>query len=181
MILTAAQQSGRTAWPENRETPSERISGAGTGIKEKEDEAAERRPAAPASKQDEYISAEQQESTKPKGIYSLTKDRNGNPRIAYDDPKGTRRAVPDTSADPAGTKKPTAEKCTANTDRVDSEIKMLKQEQQKIRQQLNQEVEDSDKRAVLEQRLASVESELKTKDNDSYRKQHTAFTSEGAN
>lgn len=68
------------------------------------------------------------------------------------------------------------EKCTANTDRVDAEIEALKKKRQQLEQQITGASDDPDKKQKLEKELQAVEQELKLKDNDSYRKQHTTFT-----
>ena len=123
--------------------------------------AAERVPAAgePASARqaapvyDEYIPEEPSEAT---GLYRIAHDEDGAPRIEYDDPDGK------------------AETTTTNTDKVDREIKRLKEK----REQLEQQLASADPQAAeaLERQLAQVESELRQKDNDTYRRQNAVIS-----
>lgn len=72
-----------------------------------------------------------------------------------------------------------AEQTTANTDRVDAEIRRLKQEQAALEQRVRRAEEGgAGEPEQLKRRLKGVESELKAKDNDAYRRQHTVFTDE---
>ena len=66
----------------------------------------------------------------------------------------------------------TPEKCTGNTDKVDREIKQLKEEKRKLEQELRTTL-DTQKARELTRKLAKVEQELQQKDNDSYRRQNT--------
>lgn len=68
-----------------------------------------------------------------------------------------------------------AERCTGNTDAVDREIKKLREKREKLEKQLSSETDEA-KRAELERKLSQVESELRQKDNDAYRRQHSTFT-----
>ena len=61
-----------------------------------------------------------------------------------------------------------SESATTNTDKVDREIESLKEEKQRLEQQL-QATRDDDKKAKLQSELSKVEAELLQKDNDSYR------------
>ena len=85
---------------------------------------------------DEYISSEKSE-TKPVGLYRIGQDENGSRKIFFDDPKAAcangkndrsresgDRKEPETGR--SGQGKP-AEKCVANTDKVDREIEKLKE------------------------------------------------------
>ena len=63
---------------------------------------------------------------------------------------------------------------TASTDEVDSEIENLKNRQKKLSQQIQN---NPAKRAELQQQLAQIEEEIRQKDNDTYRRQHTRFSS----
>ena len=56
---------------------------------------------------------------------------------------------------------------------MDREIEKLKKKQQELEQRLNTETDEA-KIKELERQLAQVERELKQKDNDTYRRQHTA-------
>lgn len=68
-----------------------------------------------------------------------------------------------------------AEKCTGNTDKVDREIRKLKEKKKELEQQINLE-NDEKKKKQLEAKLSQVERELRQKDNDAYRRQHTVFS-----
>lgn len=128
---------------------------------------------------DEYVPKEKPEPT---GRYWLDRGEDGTPQIRFDDP--SRAESPETSPESdapednspikkaAGNKE---EKCTGNTDKVDREIKKLKEKQKALEQQLRSETDDT-KIKELERKLAQVESELRLKDNDTYRRQNTVFS-----
>ena len=106
---------------------------------------------------DEYISSEKSGS-KPAGLYQVGQDKNGNRKIFFDDPK-----------------KP-AEKCITNTDKVDREIRKLKEKKQQMEQQIRSASGDEGKVRELEKKLAQVEGELSKKDNDTYRRQNASVS-----
>lgn len=66
------------------------------------------------------------------------------------------------------------EKCVANSDKVDREIKKLKEKKQQLEQQIRSASGDEKKIRELEKKLAQVENELSQKDNDTYRRQNTS-------
>lgn len=68
-----------------------------------------------------------------------------------------------------------AETCTCSTDKVDREIEKLKKKQAELQKQLNAETDET-KIRNLERELAQVESELRQKDNDTYRRQHAQYS-----
>lgn len=107
--------------------------------------------------QDEYISSEKS-GKKPTGLYRIGQDESGNRKIFFDDPG-----------------KP-AEKCTGNTDKVEREIRKLKEKKRELEQQLRSASGDEKKVRELEKKLAQVENELSQKDNDTYRRQNTSFS-----
>ncbi len=117
-------------------------------IKEKE---AEKIP----ENRDEYVPSEEK---KPIGLYSVSPDKDGNPRVSLDYVK---------SDDPEG------DTTTANTDKVDREIKALRGKEQALRQKLR----SADERAAenITRELEQVTAELAQKDNDKYRRQNTVF------
>ncbi|WP_051280861.1 hypothetical protein [Anaerovorax odorimutans] len=147
---------------------------------------------------DEYIKSNDQPEEFP-GIYRLENDGNGQ-KIVFDRPeplsktqqtdaveKQEQNNVPSEAAmDKAkdsqkegkgkGPEKSDNKKevwnTTINTDKVDAEIKKLKEQKQQIEQQLKGAADNEDKHKELEQCLSKIESELRTKDNDTYRKQH---------
>ena len=141
----------KTDYAEELKTEQKKAGEIGKG---KNDENASDKTAAPEA---EYISSEKS-GEKPSGLYRVGKDENGNRKLYFDDPK-----------------KP-AEKCTANTDKVDKEIEKLKEKKKQLEKEIKAASEDEEKVRKLEKKLAQVESELSQKDNDTYRRQHTSFT-----
>lgn len=154
----------------------------------------EARPASPASSsgplkpvRDEYVPEEKRRESY--GRYWMGKDGDGGPKIYFDAPEAAEDAPaspeapkaedPDGGskgpgkAAPSGGREP--EKCTGNTDAVDREIKKLKEKQETLEKQLSSETDET-KRTELERKLSQVESELRQKDNDAYRRQHSTFT-----
>ncbi len=84
-----------------------------------------------------------------------------------------------------------AEKCVTNTDKVDREIKKLKEKKQQLEQQIQSASGDEtpfghpsmssgdnkeNKIRELEKKLAQVENELRQKDNDTYRRQNASVS-----
>ncbi len=67
------------------------------------------------------------------------------------------------------------DKTTANTDKVDKEIKDLKTRRENIKQKLKSEY-SAEKRREYEKELKQIENELAVKDTDNYRKQNTIFS-----
>lgn len=127
---------------------------------------------------DEYISSEKS-GDKPNGLYYVGQDENGNKKVYFNDPKK------DSSEKDEGSKSPKVngdalnnggEKCTGNTDKVEREIRELKEKKKKLEQQLKAASGDEKKTKELENKLAQVERELSQKDTDTYRKQNTVFT-----
>ena len=102
---------------------------------------------------DKYIPEEPAEAT---GLYRIAHSEDGTPRIEYDDPDGK------------------AETTTTNTDKVDREIKQLEAKRERLEQQLASA--DPQAAEALERQLAQVESELRQKDNDSYRRQNAVIS-----
>lgn len=137
--------------------------------------------------QDEYVSSEKS-GAKPSGLYRVGQDENGNKKIFYDDPyKGAKEKSgvrPDDSEEgkygqskvKPGEPENSEEKCVANTDQVEKEIRELKEKKKQLEQQIQSASGDEQKVEELERKLAQVESELSRKDNDTYRQQHTQFT-----
>ena len=143
---------------------------------EKEESAGNKSENIPTPK-DEYISSEQS-GNRPSGLYHMGKDENGNPKVMYDDPKKADGA--DKKGQPkAGASNPEddEEEVTANTDKVDREIKKLKEQKQQLEQQIKAASEDEEKSRELEKKLSQVERELSHKDNDTYRRAHAVITS----
>lgn len=106
---------------------------------------------------DEYTGSESS-GEKPSGMYHLGQNEDGSRKIVFDDPKKS------------------GEKCVGNTDQVDREIKRLKERQQQLEQQIQTAAGDEQKTRELEKKLAQIEGELRQKDNDTYRRQHSSFS-----
>ena len=168
--------------------------------KEAEKAAEEKKSGRLSEPQDEYISSEKS-GKKPTGLYRVGQDENGNRKIFFDDPKadhadgkddrsgeGEDGKGPKVSGDNQG--KP-AEKCVTNTDKVDREIKKLKEKKQQLEQQIQSASGDEapfghpsmpsgnnkeNKIRELEKKLAQVENELSQKDNDTYRRQNASVS-----
>ena len=66
--------------------------------------------------------------------------------------------------------------CIASTDKVDGEIARLKSKESLLAQRLHTS-SDSVQQRDLEEELARIENELRQKDNDTYRRQNTEFSS----
>ena len=134
---------------------------------------------------DEYISSEKS-GQKPTGLYRVGQDENGNRKIFFDDPKaGHAKEQDDRSEKSEDGKAPKAdgdsqgkpaEKCITNTDKVDREIKKLKEKKQQLEQQIQSASGDEKKIRELEKKLAQVENELSQKDNDTYRRQNASVS-----
>lgn len=102
---------------------------------------------------DEYISSEKSGS-RTGGLYRMGQDKNGNPKVMYDNPK----------------------KCTTNTNKVDMEIEKLKEQKQQLEQQIRAASGDEEKIKELENKLSRIEEKLSQKDNDTYRRQHAVIS-----
>ena len=90
------------------------------------------------------------------GLYRLSRDEDGTPKIEFDRPEE-------------------AGETTINTDAVDREIQALKRKREQLQQQLNA-AGDPAGAGKLEQELAQTESELRQKDNDAYRRRNTVVS-----
>ena len=151
--------------------------------KEAEKAAEEKNAGKLSEPRDEYISSEKS-GQKPTGLYRVGQDENGNRKLFFDDPKAGRAdgkdgrlgkgadgKGPKVSGDSQGEPE---EKCVANTDKVDREIKKLKEKKQQLEQQIQAASGDEKKIRELEKKLAQVENELSQKDNDTYRRQNAS-------
>lgn len=147
-----------------------------------EEKASERKPV----QHDEYISSEKA-GEKPNGLYRVGQDENGKKKVYFNDPKkaGKAEETADRAEKDGNKKMPKVksddpenaeEKCVGNTDRVDREIRELKERKKQLEQQLKTVSGDEKKTKELESKLAQVERELDQKDNDTYRRQHSTFT-----
>lgn len=118
---------------------------------------------------DEYVPEEEQE---PIGRYWMERDEEGKMKIHFDDPD---KAGADKRKAESGEPEAKPEICRGSTDKVDREIEKLKKEQEELVQKISSETDET-KIKELESRLAQVERELRQKDNDTYRRQHTVFS-----
>lgn len=66
------------------------------------------------------------------------------------------------------------EKLTTDTDRVDREIRDLKEQAERLEQKVK-EARDPAEAERLEKELQAVEAQLQAKDNDAYRRQHADY------
>lgn len=138
---------------------------------------------------DEYVPEEKRESC---GRYWLGKDGDGSPKIFFDGPEavGEAPAYPEASQKedldggeaPAvpGKKAPAGrdrkeERCICDTGKVDREIEKWKAKRAELEKRLSSETEEA-KKEELKRKLSQVENELRQKDNDTYRRQHSTFT-----
>ena len=154
-------------------------------VKEAEKAAEEKNAGKLSEPRDEYISSEKS-GQKPTGLYRVGQDENGNRKIFFDDPKaGHVKEQDDRSEKSEDGKAPKvggdsqgkpAEKCVTNTDKVDREIKKLKEKKQQLEQQIQSASGDEKKIRELEKKLAQVENELSQKDNDTYRRQNASVS-----
>lgn len=124
------------------------------------------------------------------GLYRKAKDQDGNPTLRFDDPKKaaeeTGEETPAKAEQAAEEEKAEKEEkaaeekekekaetrtTTINTDRVDREIKELREKiedaSQELRTAIGEEAEE------LEQKLLLDKIELRLKDNDTYRRAHS--------
>lgn len=119
---------------------------------------------------DEYVPEEKRE---PSGLYWPGRDEGGRPKVFFDGPERADSGPSDipAPAEEAGE----AELCTADTGRVDGEIRRLKQQKERLEQQIGSRTGEAEIKE-LERKLARTERELAQKDNDAYRRQHAVFT-----
>lgn len=105
------------------------------------------------------------------GLYQITHDEDGTPRIRFD--------APQEDEDASDSPKPSApedraETTTCDTDKVDREIENLRKIVERLERQL-QVVTDGERAEKLEKQLEQAKQELQQKDNDTYRRQHAEF------
>lgn len=123
------------------------------------------------SKRDEYIPSGKDE---PIGLYSMEQDENGGHGIKFDDPNKSGSSDKPEKADEPEKEKSESEECTCNTDKVDRELKRLREKAERLEQQLRSASDEET--AKLQKQLAEVQSELVQKDNDSYRRSQAEFS-----
>lgn len=125
---------------------------------------------------DEYISSEKS-GVKPNGLYRLGQGEDGKNKVFFDDPQKTGNADGNEESQVrSDSPEKSGEKCTGSTDKVDREIRKLKEKKKQLEQQIKSAAGDEKKIKELEEKLKQVESELSQKDNDTYRRQHSTFS-----
>ena len=132
---------------------------------------------------DEYIRGDscppQEETPEKAGEATPEETRPGKAGEAAPEKAGPEKAGPENpekAAPEKAGKKRKAERCVANTDEVEREIRKLKKRKQQLEQQIAQSGDSPDRQQKLQKELDQVENELKQKDTDSYRRQHPKFT-----
>lgn len=172
MEIKVSGNAYKTDYADRMQAERENVQKAGN--EQNADKAADQKPAP----HDEYISSEKS-GEKPNGLYHVGQDENGNKKVYFNDPKkegsekdGDRKS-PKVNADAPDNG---GEKYIANSDKVEREIRELKEKKKKLEQQLKAASGDEKKTKELENKLAQVERELSQKDTDTYRKQNTEFT-----
>ena len=75
----------------------------------------------------------------------------------------------------SGSSKASSDKTNTNTDKVDEEIKSLKNQKEKLEQQIKKEY-SPERRREYEKQLKEIEKELSVKDTDYYRKQNAVVS-----
>lgn len=138
----------------NSADTAQKIGGAKPAERSEDIDAKE--PEKASENRDEYVPGEEKE---PIGLYNISPDENGEPRVSYDKAKDNE---------------PEKETVTGNTDKVDREIKALRKKAQTLAQQLR--TADEGTAAELRRELEQVNAELAQKDNDEYRRQNTVFS-----
>lgn len=117
---------------------------------------------------DEYIPETEEHKQSP-GLYKVYQDGEGTRKIEFSSPEN-KPAPPAREANEA-------EQTMTNTDKIDDEIKQLKEKQKELRRRFNSE-ENPIKAEEIQNELNAVENELRQKDNDVYRRQNSRVTPE---
>lgn len=128
------------------------------------------------------------------GLYRKAKDQNGNPTLRFDDPQKAAKEAEETgeptpaekaaeeekaeqekkAAEKKETEKAETRTTTINTDRVDREIKELREKIEDVAQELR--TATGKQAEKLEQELLLDKIELRIKDNDTYRRAHSSVS-----
>lgn len=93
-------------------------------------------------------------------------------RIGEDFRNNSMAGVPEKNNQAPGERPEKPETCTGNTDRVDAEIKKLRQEKEQLMKQLREVSGNEKQEAELKQKITEIDVELRMKDNDTYRRQN---------
>lgn len=117
----------------------------------------------------------EEDTPKPGDDRNDPKQPENDPRSNDDNaPKSEDGSKPERSKEgkkPEDSKK--SESCTGNTDKVDREIKALREKLRKLKEQAARA--EGKRQKELESKIAALENELAMKDTDSYRRQHSEF------
>lgn len=128
---------------------------------------------APQPRFDEYVEGKGRQPSP--GLYEVKEDGEGGYQVSFQPySEDGEEAAPAAS----GRDVPEGSKTTVNTDKVDAEIRKLKEKRESLEQQLSQAQDSGDgqKAEALKRKLASADAEVSAKDNDAYRKQHAIIT-----
>ncbi len=125
-------------------------------------------------KRDEYVP---EEPRKAAGLYRLGRDEDGERRIIFDAPvdAGVNPADGPEKTSPNKSEEKEAKTCIGSTDKVDREISKLKAKLAGLEKKLSQSKDNPMEQAELEKQITEIENELRVKDTDSYRRQHSEF------
>ena len=138
--------------------------------------------AQPSDQKQRFDSYEPERPEQPVGIYEISHDEEGNMVVRFNKPsKDTAKSdnMKTPKEEPADEgEKPVIVKTTGNTDRVDREIEKLKQTVTRLEQKIASS--DPEEKQSLETELYRLQAELKSKDNDTYRRQHMEITEQKA-
>lgn len=120
----------------------------------------------------------------PAGKYEPVINEDGERGIAFDDPGRIHMEGPLKERNPESPEhvpnrkegeKEGEERCTVSTERVDAEIRKLKQRAADLEQQIARAADDPDKQEKLQRQLTQVENQIQRKDSDSYRRQNAEY------
>ncbi len=143
----------------------------------------------PTAPQDEYIPSGDDAET-PSGVYTPEPSEKARSAASSADPTSPEarkesatgsgedeKSVEEEKATTSESdKKDKGTLCTTNTDRVDSEIKKLKEKRTQLEKRLQGTPADENQLEDLKKELSQLEAELSAKDNDAYRKQNATYT-----
>lgn len=128
---------------------------------------------APQPRFDEYVEGKGRQPSP--GLYEIKGDGEGGYQVSFQPyAENGEEAAPAAG----GRDTPEGSKTTVNTDKVDAEIRKLKEKRESLEQQLNQAQNSGDgqKAEALKRKLAAADAEVSAKNNDAYRKQHAVIT-----
>lgn len=133
-----------------------------------------------------------EEPTGRAGLYRKAKDQDGNPTLRFDDPAKAKKeaeeaslaekaaeeekAAKEKAAEEKEAEKAEARTTTINTDRVDREIRELREKIEDVSQELR--TATGEQAEKLEQQLLQDKIALRIKDNDTYRRAHSQVSVE---